>query len=230
MKLSVVIPSYNEAATVRQVVERVRALPIEKEIVVVDDGSTDGTWELLRAIPGIVALRHELNRGKGAALRTGFARATGEVLVVQDADLEYYPEDLVGMLRHLEEKGLPIVFGSRNLGFDLGIEQRGRGRRSFYLGGKLVGAAANLLFGLRLTDEPTCYKMFRREVLEKVRLRCTRFEFCPEFVARAAKAGYRFVEVPIRYAPRGKAEGKKINYRDGLHAIAVLVGIRLGLW
>jgi glycosyltransferase involved in cell wall biosynthesis len=230
VRLSVVIPSYNEAATVEAVIARVRALPIGAEVIVVDDGSTDGTWEKLAAIPGIVRLRHERNRGKGAALRTGFAKATGDAIVVQDADLEYYPEDLVGMLEKLEREGLPIVFGSRNLGFAMGVEQGGRGAPAYYWGGRMLGAIANILFGLRLTDEPTCYKMFRRDVLARFPLKCTRFEFCPEFVARAARAGLPIVEVPIRYAPRGKAQGKKIRFRDGVHAVAVLLAIRVGLW
>ena len=166
---------------------------------------------------------------KGAALPTGFARAQGDAVVVQDADLEYFPEDLVPMLDALEREVRPVVFGSRNMGYWSGLH-RGRGAAPFYWGGRIVGWACNLLFGTRLTDQPTCYKMFRREVLEKIRLRARGFGFCAEFCARAARAGIPIHEIPIRYAPRTRAEGKKLRPRDGIFALLILAAIRLGVW
>jgi glycosyltransferase involved in cell wall biosynthesis len=218
MRLSVVIPVYNEAATIEEIVRRVRAVPLDIELVVVDDGSTDGTRERLAAIPGIDRLLlHERNLGKGAALRTGLAVATGDAVVFQDADLEYDPRDLVRLLDRLARDATPVVYGSRILG------QNAMSHLSFYLGGRTLTALVNLLFGTRLTDEPTCYKMLRREVLEEISLESAGFEVCVELTAKVARLGHAIVEVPIHYAPRRRSEGKKIRLRDGWPALRTLL-------
>lgn len=226
-KLSVVIPVYNEAGTLAEIVQRVLAveLPVEREIVVVDDGSTDGSdriaSELARRHPEVRAFRQERNRGKGAALRAGFAQAAGDVILVQDADLEYDPNDYGKLLTPIIAGRADVVFGSRTL------RESGRGQLMFYLGGRVVSAVTNLLYAAHVSDEPTCYKVFRRSVLDRIRLTCTGFEFCPEFTAKVLKAGYVIHEVPIRYYPRTRAEGKKVTWRDGVQAIWTLVKYRL---
>ena len=216
MRVSVLMPVFNERGAIAEIVRRVRDVPLGIELVVVDDGSTDGTSELLRSIPGIDRLlAHERNRGKGAALRTAFAAATGEVVVVQDADLEYDPQDFVAMLARIDG-GAEVVYGSRILG------NNRMSHVSFYLGGRLLSWLANRLYGLSITDEPTCYKMMRRDVLASLDLECDGFEFCPEVTAKLARRGHRIVEIPIRYEPRRLAEGKKIRARDGWIAIRTL--------
>jgi glycosyltransferase involved in cell wall biosynthesis len=215
MRLSVLMPVYNERATIEEIVRRVRAVPLDLELVVVDDGSTDGSTAILRSIPGIDRLLvHDRNRGKGAALRTALAAATGDVVVVQDADLEYDPRDFVAMFARMADA--PVVYGSRILGNNPMSHLR------FYLGGRLLSWLANRLYGLAITDEPTCYKMMRRDVLASLDLACERFEFCPEVTAKLARRGHAIVEIPIRYEPRKLAEGKKIRARDGWIAIRTL--------
>ena len=220
-ELSVVIPVYNEAATVAQVIGRVLAVPVDREIIVVDDGSTDGTGAILAGLaakhPGITVLTHPENRGKGAAVRAGFARASGDVLIVQDADLEYDPGDYPALLSALDKPGVDLVYGSRILG------HTPRGYAFYYLGGVLVSLVASLLFRAHLSDEPTCYKVFRRSLLGRLKLRCTGFEFCPEITAKALRLGCVIREVPIRYHARGFAEGKKIRWIDGVKAVGCLV-------
>jgi dolichol-phosphate mannosyltransferase len=222
MKLSILIPVYNEEQTVASLLDRVLAVDVgaQKEIIVVDDASCDGTSAVLERYRDRVTLvRHEHNRGKGAAIRTALARATGDYVVPQDADLEYEPADLARLLATARSGGHLIVYGSRRLS----PENRHYSSRAFYLGGVLVTWISNLLYGLRLTDEATCYKLIDRELIGRMELVCERFEFCPEVTAKAARLGVPIVEVPITYRPRPVSAGKKIRARDGVEAIATLL-------
>ncbi|KPJ63203.1 MAG: glycosyl transferase [Planctomycetes bacterium DG_23] len=224
MKLSVVIPAYNEEKTVAEIIRRVQAVPLDKEIIVVDDGSTDRTVEILKEIastPGVKVIFQERNLGKGAALRRGFAEATGEVIVVQDADLEYDPREFPRLLEPIQKGQARIVYGSRTLGKNPFSYLR------YWLGGLFLSKLTNILFGSKITDEPTCYKMFRREVLQEIGLKCKGFEFCPEFTAKVLRRGEKILEVPIAYRPRRMEEGKKIRWRDGLIAAYTLIKYRI---
>lgn len=216
--LSVVIPVFNEVATVRQVVERVRAVPLETEVVVVDDGSTDGTREVLAGLEaeGLVdvLVLHPGNRGKGAALRTGFERAGGHVVVVQDADLEYDPAELPQLLEPIVQGWADAVYGSRFLGGPHRVHLFWH-----YQGNRFLTFLSNIFTNLNLTDMETCYKMVRRDLLVTLPLSRDRFGIEPELTARLAQAGARIYEQPISYRGRGYAEGKKIGWRDGVAAL-----------
>ena len=225
MKLSIIVPVYNEVRTVAEVLRRVRGAGVrdgELEILVVDDGSTDGTGDVLRAesSPGTRVLRHRANRGKGAAIRTALGAATGDAVIIQDADLEYDPSDYSKLVDPIRRGEAPAVYGSRILGGNSYSYLR------YYYGGRLLTLLFNLLYGTRLTDLSTCYKAFRRDVIASVPLRCEGFEFCPEVTARLVRRGVKIVEVPIAYRPRTIDEGKKIRWRDGLRAIQVMLAIR----
>jgi glycosyltransferase involved in cell wall biosynthesis len=221
----VIIPCYNEQRTILTILERVQAVAITKEIIIVDDGSTDGTRELLAALvvdlPGITVLFHEGNRGKGAAVATGLARAIGRVVIIQDADLEYDPEEYGAVIAPILAGEAEVVYGSRNL------QPNHYSYRVFYWGGRLVTLATNLLYGSRLTDEATCYKAFARPVIQGLHLESTGFEFCPEVTAKVLRQGYAIREVPISYHARPREEGKKIRASDGLRAIWTLLKYRL---
>jgi glycosyltransferase involved in cell wall biosynthesis len=223
--LSVIIPCYNERRTILEIVERVGRVAIAKEIIIVDDGSTDGTRDLLAALvaglPGHTVLYHEQNRGKGAAVATGLARAIGQIVIVQDADLEYDPEEYGGIIAPIVAGEAQVVYGSRNL------RDNHYSYRSFYWGGRLVTLVANLLYGARLTDEATCYKAFARPVIQGLHLEATGFEFCPEVTAKVLRRGYAIREVPISYHARPREEGKKIRAVDGLRAIWTLLKYRV---
>jgi len=217
--LSIVIPVYNEAGTWRRLLDRAEAveIPLARQLVIVDDGSTDGTRDQLRRLqadrPDVTVVFHDRNRGKGAALRTGFEHALGEVVIVQDADLEYDPRDYPRLLAPILAGEADVVYGSR-------FARRHRRQRSWHAAGnKLLTLLSNLATGGRLTDMETCYKLLPAEVLRRVTLEQNRFGFEPEITAKIAALGVRVREVPIRYAGRTYAEGKKIGWRDGVEAL-----------
>ena len=222
--LSVIVPAYNEAKTLPALLDLVLASPVVSEVVVVDDGSTDATGSVVARYARDARVRtasHERNRGKGAAIRTGIGLVTGEVVIVQDADLEYDPADYGAILREFDDPSVSVVYGSRRL---LGANPIAGLR--FYLGGVTLTWLTNLLYGTRITDEPTCYKAFRAGLLRSLPLSCEGFEFCPEVTALVALRGIAIREVPIHYAPRTAAEGKKIGARHWFEAVATLVRLR----
>jgi glycosyltransferase involved in cell wall biosynthesis len=226
-KLSVVIPVYNEKTWLREVVRRVEEVPIPKEIILVDDASTDGTREVLREMEGRghLVLYQEANCGKGAALRRGFQFASGNAILVQDADLEYDPADYLTLIQPILENQADVVYGSRFTG-----KSRRVGYFWHYLANKALTLLSNLFTNLSLTDMETCYKVFRREVLDGIALTSNRFGFEPEFTAKIARRrpAWRIYEVPISYAGRSYQEGKKIGFKDALQAIYCIV--RFGLF
>ncbi len=217
LAVSVVIPVYNERDTIVEIVRRVQAVGVHEEIIIVDDFSIDGTRQLLVELdrePDIRVLMHGYNRGKGAALRTGFEQAQGEVVLIQDADLEYNPNDLPRLLEPIERCQADVVYGSR---FLANADQDPS--RMHRLGNWLLTAASNVTTGQRLTDMETCYKVFRREVLERIDVEQNRFGFEPEITAKVSRLGYRILELPIEYRYRTYDEGKKIGLRDAANAL-----------
>lgn len=231
MRLSILIPVYNERATIREVIRQVRAVPlelvgedrpIEKEIIVIDDGSVDGTGDILcdLADDGMTVYTFAANSGKGAALRKGLEMATGDIILIQDADLEYDPQDYPSLLAPILDGKADVVYGSRFLGQLEGMHLAN------WIGNRVFALLANALYGTRITDEATAYKVFRAQAVKGLRLRATRFEFCPEVTAKLAKTGHRIIEVPIHYKGRSGKEGKKVGWRDGLIAIWTLLKYR----
>jgi dolichol-phosphate mannosyltransferase len=219
--VSVIVPVYNEVAHVDELLRAIHASPVKKEIIIVDDGSTDGTREKLRAMPladDVTIVFHEKNCGKGAAIRTALGYARGEYILIQDSDLEYDPQDYPALLQPLAQRQANVVYGVRP-------DRPERGLR-FFLGAKLLTHLANLLYGAGIHDEATCYKVFRRSLIEQVDLECRRFEFCPEVTAKLCRMGEEIAEVPIAYAPRTAGEGKKIRHADGWLAIWTLLRYR----
>jgi glycosyltransferase involved in cell wall biosynthesis len=221
--VSVIMPVYNERETLPEILARVRAVGVRKEIVVVDDGSTDGTREVLREEEqkgDLKVLYHEVNKGKGAAVRTGLEHASGDFIIIQDADLEYDPRDYPKLLKPLLEGQAEVVYGSRFMEF---------GGTMFFLqalGNRMVTLVTNLLYGTALSDMETCYKVFRAEVIRSIPLRSRRFELEPEITAKLLKRGYRIHEVPISYQGREYHEGKKLTWRDGITALWTLIKYR----
>jgi len=220
--LSVVIPVYNERKSLLEIIQRVQSVPIEKEIILVDDFSTDGTRELLRSLDPrkFKVLYHERNQGKGAALRTGFQQAAGQFVIVQDADLEYDPNDYPKLLQPILDGRADVVYGSRFSGLR-------RNMTSLHtLGNLLLTWITNAFYRTSITDMETCYKLFRRETIQGIRIECNRFNFEPEVTAKILKRGLRIVEVPISYSGRSFSEGKKITWRDGFSAVWALIKYR----
>ncbi len=227
MKLTVIIPCFNEVGTISQVVAAVKASPVKNcEIIIVDDNSTDGTREILQSqIESQVdrVIYHRKNRGKGAALRTGFAAATGDVVVIQDADLEYDPQEYPLLIKPILNNKADVVFGSRFMG-------RGPHRVLYYwhmVGNMFLTTLSNMLTNINLTDMETCYKAFRREVIQSIKIEENRFGFEPEITAKVAKMGCRIYEVGISYYGRTYKEGKKINWKDGVWAIYCILKYNL---
>jgi len=219
------MPVYNEARTIREIVAQVHAVPIEKEILIVDDGSTDGTREILKTLDGLDGVRVFLqpqNQGKGAAVSVGFRYATGDVVVVQDADLEYDPRDYGKLLEPILDGRADVVFGSRFLGGPQRVHYFWH-----YVANKLLTLISDITTNLKLTDMETCYKAFRREVLAGIQLKSDRFGFEPEITAKVAKGKWRVYEVPISYSGRTYEEGKKITWRDGLQALWLIFRYRI---
>lgn len=219
--LTVVMPVFNEEVTLKTIVSRVLKLPLPIELVIVDDYSTDTTRNILvdlEKCEGVTVCYHEENRGKGAALRTGFAAATGDVVIVQDADLEYDPRDIPRLIRPLVQKQVDVVYGSRFL-----AEEHQDPSWLHRFGNGLLTKASNLLTGLHLTDMETCYKAFRRDLIQSIEIQQNRFGFEPEVTAKIAKQKQRIIEMPIRYNARSYDEGKKIGFRDAVNAFYCIV-------
>jgi glycosyltransferase involved in cell wall biosynthesis len=222
--LTVIIPVYNEARTLEEIVRRVQAapFPLEKELLIVDDASTDGTGEILKRLEGgnVRVFRHAVNQGKGAAIRTAQPHVSGDLVVVQDADLEYYPEEYEKLAAPILDGRADVSYGTRFLG----------AHRVFlywhYLGNQFLTWVTNVLYNTMLSDMETCFKMSRAEIFKSIRLETNRFGFEPEFTAKIFKRGYKVYEVPISYNGRGYEEGKKITWRDGVAALYFLVKFR----
>ena len=231
MTLTIIIPAYNEERNLASVLDSVMQVELpygaDKEIIVVDDGSADDTvgriQSFIAANPQarINLIRHTSNQGKGAAIRTALPAVSGEYVIIQDADGELDPRDFAKMLSKMVDEDLPVVYGSRFL-----IAGDRLGSRFFYYGNRILSALANVLYGQHLTDEATCYKLFRTSLLRSLTLRCRGFEFCPEVTAKIARCGIKIQEVPINYYPRTREQGKKVRLRDGFIAVWCLLKYR----
>jgi glycosyltransferase involved in cell wall biosynthesis len=222
--LSVVVPVFNERVTVAEVIRRVRAVdvPVDVEVIVVDDGSSDGTDQVLSALADstVRVLTHPVNRGKGAAIRTGMVAARGDLLLVQDADLEYDPEDWPRLLDPILRGKAQVVYGSRFTG------ERKNMLPLHWIGNRFLSLVTNILYSSTMSDMETCYKLFDRRVLEGITIQSDKFDFEPEITAKVLRRGYRIYEVPISYAGREVSEGKKITWRDGIGALRALIKYR----
>ncbi len=223
MKLSIIIPSYNEESTILDLIDIVKRQDIGKiikEIIVVDDGSKDNTYNLLKTIDGIKLVKHDKNFGKGRAIRTGLEKSTGDIILIQDADLELSPSDYPALIKPIIDGKAEVVYGSRILGKNI------KHSLLYYTGGRIITFVANLLYGINITDEPIGYKVFKADLLKKLNLECNRFEFCPEVTAKIAKKKIKIHEVPVKYNPRTVSEGKKLRFNDGIQAILTLIKYR----
>lgn len=224
MKISFIIPIRNEQELLEKVLERVRALPVDKELVLVDDGSTDRTPEILereKLKPGTVVLRHKVNMGKGMGIRTGLKHATGDIVIVQDADLEYAPEEVLAVVQPIIDGRSNAAYGSRFMG------RITKMRLPNYIANRSLSLLVSILYGQKMTDLETAYKAFRRELAQSIPLTCRRFEFDPEITAKVLRRGERIIEVPITYNARTFEEGKKIGWVDFFKAIWTLIKFRI---
>lgn len=222
MKLSVIMPVYNEKNTIKDIVTKVLAVNIDKELIIVDDCSKDGTRDILKTIddPRVKVVYHDMNKGKGGAIKTAIQYATGDYTIIQDADLEYDPEEYHNLLRPILDNRADIVYGSRFAG-------RTESMSMLHLAGnKALTIITNLLYGTKLTDMETCYKLVKTPLLKGLSLKANRFDFEPEITAKIFKKGARFIEVPISYVGRAHSEGKKISWKDGFAAIWTLIKYR----
>ncbi len=218
--LSIIIPTYNEKATIAKILQRIDSVSITRQVIIVDDGSEDGTSDILHQLKGrkYEILFHDKNKGKGAAIRTGLSKVTGDVVIIQDADMEYDPKDYYKIMDCFKN-GASVVYGSRNL-------QRINNRHStilYHLGGIFLSKLAGFLYGQKFSDQTTCYKAFRAEILKKMDLVSNGFEVCSEMTAKARRMGYFIQEVPILYTPRSFSEGKKIRWIDGIKSTYTLL-------
>lgn len=225
MKLSVIIPIYNEQKYLKEVIHRVNETGLPSEIICVDDGSSDNTLSILNELRNnspiqIKVISHKKNRGKGAAIKSGLNEVTGDIVLIQDADLEYDPGNYTDLIKPFEDKGIKVVYGSRNL------IKNPKSSLAFYYGGRLLSVITNILYGSKITDESTCYKVFRTDLLREMNLTEEGFDFCPEATSKTLKKGIEIHEVPISYNPRSREEGKKIKWYDGVIAIWTLIKYR----
>lgn len=225
--LSIIVPVYNEEKTLKEIIEKVQKVKlrnIKKEIIIINSGSTDESQKIIdvlkRKYRNIISFRHKKKEGKGAAVKTGLKHCSGDVIIIQDADLEYKPEDYHKLISPIINERAEVVYGSRTL------KKNKHSSFAYYAGGLLVTFVTNLLYGTRITDEPTGYKVFRKEVIENINIKSNGFEWEPEITAKIAKKGIKIHEVPISYYPRTCKDGKKINYFDGLKAIWTLIKLK----
>jgi glycosyltransferase involved in cell wall biosynthesis len=223
MKISLIIPIFNEVELIEIVLKRVRALPFDKELVLVDDHSTDGTHKILELQtqkPDTIFVRHDRNLGKGNAIRTGLKYATGDIIIVQDADLEYNPEEIPAVIQPIIDGKTRVSYGSRFLG------QVNKMRLQNFVANKILAALVSILYGQKITDEATAYKAFKADVIQSINLKCQRFEFCPEVTAKVLRKGEKIIEVPVTFTARTFEEGKKIGWPDFIVAVYTLFKYR----
>ncbi|HRZ85791.1 MAG TPA: glycosyltransferase family 2 protein [Candidatus Paceibacterota bacterium] len=225
MKLSILIPVYNEKDTILEIIKKIKEVDISKEIIIVDDFSTDGTREILSKIKDkeIKVVFHEKNMGKGRGIRTALDYAKGDIIIIQDADLEYDPNDYSKLIQPILDDKAKVVYGTR---FPKMAKKPSLLKNHFYLANRILTTSSNILYNAHITDEPTCYKVFSSDVIKNINLKCEKFEFCPEVTAKVRKKGYKIYEVPISYYPRSTEEGKKIKWKDGFEGLWTLIKYR----